>query len=146
MAEEDDEKSQEPTPRKLQQAREKGDIIYSPEVGAALSLVAITAIAAFMSGPMARDTAHSFVSFLSMPDQYSIEPNALRGLALNSLLRVFGVLSMAGRSMLRCLRRRASVCMIFFFSPMNQRSFWKPKLRAAVNWKSACCNIDCAQM
>ncbi len=50
MAEQDDDdKTEEPTPRKLEQAREKGDIIYSPEVGAALSLIAATAIVAFMS-------------------------------------------------------------------------------------------------
>ena len=52
-----DDKTEEPTPRKLEQAREKGDIVYSPEVGAALSLIALTAIVAFMSGPIARDGA-----------------------------------------------------------------------------------------
>ncbi|MGQ0531902.1 MAG: EscU/YscU/HrcU family type III secretion system export apparatus switch protein, partial [Caulobacteraceae bacterium] len=50
MAEQDDERTEEPTPRKLEQAREKGDIIYSPEVGTALSLIAVTGIVAFMAG------------------------------------------------------------------------------------------------
>ena len=45
MAEtDDDDKTEEPTQRKLDQAREKGDIIYTPEVGAAFSLMAATAI------------------------------------------------------------------------------------------------------
>ncbi len=70
MAEQnDDDKTEEPTPRKLEQAREKGDIVYSAEVGAALSLIAATAIVAFMSGPIVGEMARSFIGFLAMPDQ-----------------------------------------------------------------------------
>ena len=44
----EDDKTEEPTPRELEQAREKGDIVYSAEVGTALSLIAATAIVAFI--------------------------------------------------------------------------------------------------
>ncbi|HRP10885.1 MAG TPA: EscU/YscU/HrcU family type III secretion system export apparatus switch protein, partial [Terricaulis sp.] len=68
MAEQnDDEKTEEPTPRKIEQAREKGDIIYTPEVGAALSLLVLTAFAAFMAGPILEDMARSFIGFIAMP-------------------------------------------------------------------------------
>ena len=81
MAEQnDDEKTEEPTPRKIEQAREKGDIIYTPEVGAALSLLVLTAFAAFMAGPILEDMARSFIGFIAMPNQYSAEPGALRAI------------------------------------------------------------------
>jgi len=79
MAEQnDDDKTEEPTARKLEQARERGDIVYTPEVGAALSLIAVTAVVAFMSGPIVASLAESFIGFLAMPDQYAAEPGLLR--------------------------------------------------------------------
>jgi len=94
----DDDKTEEPTPRKLEQAREKGDIVYSTEVGAALSLIAITGIVSFMSGPILSDMAHSFIGFLAMPDQYSSSPGALRaigGMIGLKLMAIFGMLALA---------------------------------------------------
>ena len=96
MAEQqDDDKTEEPTPRKLEQAREKGDIVYSTEVGAALSLVAATCIVAFMSGPIATETQRSLIGFLAMPDQYSTDPASLRGIAAALGLRVMAILGFA---------------------------------------------------
>jgi flagellar biosynthesis protein FlhB len=74
---EKDERIHEPTPRKLEQAREKGDIVYSPEVGSALSLAALTAAAAFMAGPIFDKTGKSLIGFIAMPAQMSAEPSAL---------------------------------------------------------------------
>lgn len=95
MATDDDEKTEEPTPRKLEQAREKGDIIYSPEVGAALSLVAVTALIAWMSGPILNDMAHALVGFLATPAQFSTDPEALRSIGAQIGLRVAGILGLA---------------------------------------------------
>ncbi|MBX3510547.1 MAG: flagellar biosynthesis protein FlhB [Hyphomonadaceae bacterium] len=96
MAEQnDDDKTEEPTPRKIEQAREKGDIVYTAEVGAALSLLATTAIIAFMAGPIVTEFARSFVSFVAMPDQYSAEGGALRELAGAVGLKVGAVLGLA---------------------------------------------------
>jgi flagellar biosynthetic protein FlhB len=98
MAEQDDEKTEEPTPRKLEQAREKGDIIYSPEVGAALSLIVVTGIVAFMAGPIASQMARSFIGFLAMPDQLSTQPSALEAIAGSvglKLLAILGLLCLA---------------------------------------------------
>jgi flagellar biosynthetic protein FlhB len=98
MAEQDDERTEEATPRKLEQAREKGDIIYSPEVGTALSLIVVTGIVAFMAGPIASQMAHAFLAFLSMPEQFSTQPGALEAIAGAiglKLLAIFGLLCLA---------------------------------------------------
>jgi flagellar biosynthetic protein FlhB len=99
MAEQnEDDKTEEPTPRRIEQAREKGDIIYSAEIGAALSLLAATGIVAFMSGPIVADMARSFISFLAMPDQLSAEPAALRaigGAVSLKLLTIFALAAIA---------------------------------------------------
>lgn len=89
----DDDKTEEPTPRRLEQAREKGDIVYTPEVGAALSLVVVAAIVAWWSGPIASGLAHGFVSFLSMADQYQAEPSALRAMMGDIGLKVLLILA-----------------------------------------------------
>ncbi|MEZ5996581.1 MAG: flagellar biosynthesis protein FlhB [Hyphomonadaceae bacterium] len=99
MAEQnDDDKTEEPTARKLEQAREKGDIIYSPEVGAALSLVVVTGLVAFMSGPILSQMAQALISFLAMPDQFAAQPGPLRAIAGAlglKVLAVFGMVSLA---------------------------------------------------
>jgi flagellar biosynthetic protein FlhB len=98
MAADDDDKTEEPTPRKLEQAREKGDIIYTPEVGSALSLIALTGIVAFMAGPISSEMAHAFIGFLSMPEQYSTQPGALEhvlGQIGLKLLAIFGLACLA---------------------------------------------------
>jgi len=99
MAEQnDDDKTEEPTQRKLDQAREKGDIIYSAEVGTALSLIAATGIVAFMAGPIVSQMAHGFIGFLAMPEQMSTEPGSLReifGQVLLKLMAIFGLVSLA---------------------------------------------------
>lgn len=98
MAADDDDKTEEPTPRKLDQAREKGDIIYSTEVGAALSLVAATAFVAFMAGPITKQMAESFIGFLAMPDQLSTDPRSLTiimGAIGIKLLAIFGLTAIA---------------------------------------------------
>ena len=95
MAEQnDDDKTEEPTPRRLEQAREKGDIVYSAEVGAALSLIAATGIVAFMSGPILGEMGRSFIGFLSMPDQYSAEPGSLLAIGASVGLRLMGMFAL----------------------------------------------------
>lgn len=95
MAADDDDKTEEPTPRKLEQAREKGDIVYSAEVGAALSLIAATAIVAFMSGPIVTQIAHGFIGFIAMPDQYSSDAGSLRAIAMSVGMKLLAVFSLA---------------------------------------------------
>ncbi len=95
MAEQDDDdKTEEPTPRKLEKAREKGDVVYTPEVGAALSLIAATGIVAFMSGPILGEMTKSFIGFIAMPDQYAVEPGSLRAISANLALRLIAIFAL----------------------------------------------------
>jgi flagellar biosynthetic protein FlhB len=96
MAEQnDDDKTEEPTARRLEQAREKGDIVYSAEVGAALSLIAATAIVAFMSGPIVSGMAHGFVGFLAMPGQLSPDPASLAAIMADVGVKLLAILGLA---------------------------------------------------
>jgi flagellar biosynthesis protein FlhB len=90
----DDDKTEEPTPRKLEQAREKGDIVNTPEVGAALSLMAATAIVAFMSGPIVTQMAHGFIGFIAMPDQFSADGGSLRAVMISIVLKLMAIFGM----------------------------------------------------
>ncbi len=96
MAEQnDDDKTEEPTSRKLEKARERGDIVYSAEVGTALSLIAVTGIVAFMSGPIATEMARGFIGFLAMPDQFSAEPGPLIAVLGSVGLKLLAILGLS---------------------------------------------------
>ena len=95
MAADDDEKTEEPTARRLEQAREKGDIVYSAEVGTALSLIAATAVISFMSGPIAQGLSRNLVTFLAMPDQFSADGGALTSTAMAVVIKVMAVFGLA---------------------------------------------------
>lgn len=95
MAADDDDKTEEPTPRKIEQAREKGDIIYTPEVGSALSLIAATAIVAFMSGPIVTEMARGFIGFIAMPEQFSSEAGSLQAIAIAITLKLGAIFGLA---------------------------------------------------
>lgn len=98
MADTDDQ-IHEPTEQKLEKARKRGDIVYSPEVGAALSLVALTAIVAFMAGPILNSTARDLIGFLQSPGQYSTDGAALRIVVGDAAMRVLWVFAAAAAAL-----------------------------------------------
>ena len=55
MAAEEEDKTEEPTQKRIDDARKKGDIVYSTEVSSAFSLLAATFVIATMGGPVAQD-------------------------------------------------------------------------------------------
>lgn len=65
----DEDKTEEPTEKRLQESRDKGDIVYSTEVGSALSLLAVTMICLFMAGPMMHDIGDMLVRLLANADR-----------------------------------------------------------------------------
>ncbi len=97
-AEDDDEKTEEPSQRKLDEARRKGDIVYSPEVGTALSLLAATIFVAFLAGPMAVALGRGFVGFIAAPDAFAADPDALLSIAWESSLKL--ALALGGAALL----------------------------------------------
>jgi flagellar biosynthetic protein FlhB len=65
-------RTEEPTPRKLQQAREKGDVPKTPDLAPLAALAAGAAVLAIFGGRMAQDLALALMPFLAHPDQYAL--------------------------------------------------------------------------
>jgi flagellar biosynthetic protein FlhB len=83
----EDDKTEEPTETRLREAREKGDVVYSTEVASALSLLAVTMIAAFMAGPIMNEIGSMLVLLLANADR-PMDSGALSDLFATLLVRV----------------------------------------------------------
>jgi flagellar biosynthetic protein FlhB len=77
MAEENEgaSKTEEPTPRKLQQAREKGDVAKTPDLPQLASLAASAAVILMAGGWMAQHLAFALLPFIARPDAISLQGN-----------------------------------------------------------------------
>ncbi|MEO8113852.1 MAG: EscU/YscU/HrcU family type III secretion system export apparatus switch protein, partial [Phenylobacterium sp.] len=58
-------KTEEPTPRKLEQARAKGDVVKTPDLPALASLAAAVSVMAIMGGGMTRNLAMALRPFIA---------------------------------------------------------------------------------
>jgi len=79
MAEDNNEaasRTEEPTPRKLEQAREKGDVAKTPELPQLASLAASAAVLAIAGGWICRNLAMELLPFLSHPQSIEIDGRA----------------------------------------------------------------------
>lgn len=90
----DSERTEEPTQKRIQDARAKGDVVYSAEVGSALSLLAVTLLVAFTAGPVARDIGRLLAGGLANAAQLPADGRALMHLYGALGLRVLGVVAM----------------------------------------------------
>ena len=66
-------RTEEPTPRKLEQAREKGDVAKTPELPQLASLAASVAVLAIAGGWICRNLAMGLLPFVAHPDAIAIE-------------------------------------------------------------------------
>ena len=66
-------RTEEPTPHKLQQAREKGDIPKTPELPQLASLAAAVSVLAIAGGWICRNIANQLLPFLAHPDSIALE-------------------------------------------------------------------------
>ena len=75
MAEENEaaSRTEEPTPRKLEQAREKGDVAKTMELPQFASLAATAAVVAALGGWMCRDMAQQLLPFVAHPESIPLE-------------------------------------------------------------------------
>jgi flagellar biosynthetic protein FlhB len=87
-----DDKTEEATARRLEDARKRGDIIYSQEVGAALSLGAATLIVALFAAPIAASLARMLSWFFANAASAAVDPGALQRMAAGVLLATFTVI------------------------------------------------------
>jgi flagellar biosynthetic protein FlhB len=83
MAEGEDEsqKTEEPTQKRLDDARKKGDVAKSQEIPGWFVLAAGLVLVSVFIPPMARSMAGSLQVFLAEPHLFSVDPNAVLGLA-----------------------------------------------------------------
>jgi len=66
-------RTEEATPRKLQQARERGEVVKSPDVASLASLSAASAVAALAGGWLCRNLATTLTPFFAHADSMSFE-------------------------------------------------------------------------
>ncbi|MFL5298602.1 MAG: flagellar biosynthesis protein FlhB [Phenylobacterium sp.] len=66
-------RTEEPTPRKLQQARERGEVVKTPDLASMASLSAAAAVVALGGGWMARNLAAGLRPFIASPDSMRLE-------------------------------------------------------------------------
>jgi flagellar biosynthetic protein FlhB len=90
----DDDKTEEPTPRRLEQARSKGDIIYSAEVGTWMALAAGALTLTTMGAGMADRIGRMLVNFFAEPDAFATDPHALLALFAALLLKIGAALGL----------------------------------------------------
>lgn len=105
MADENDaaSRTEEPTPRKLEEARAKGDVVKSSDVPQFLSLAAVAGVIIMSGGRMARDLAGALVPFIAHPEAISLEGSGgmsvaryVAGAALPIVLTVLLAAAVAG--------------------------------------------------
>ena len=105
MAENEDgtTKSEEASPRKLEEARRQGDVAKSPDVPAWASLAAVTAVLAIMGGSMSHTLADQLRPYIERPDAFNLENGGavqvMRqafGSAAPIIVAVLGAAAMAG--------------------------------------------------
>jgi flagellar biosynthetic protein FlhB len=66
-------KTEEPSPRKLQQARERGEVVKTPDLAALASLSAAAAVMALGGGWLSRNLAATLTPFLASPDSMGLD-------------------------------------------------------------------------
>lgn len=65
-------KTEEPTGRKLEQARERGDVVKTPDLPQVFSFAAAASVLAVMGGWMSRNLMTGLVPFLQHPDSMAL--------------------------------------------------------------------------
>ena len=88
----DAQKTEEPTPKKLDEARKRGNVARSMEVNTWLMLFAGTLIIAFVAPGLMSDISSIAQVFVERPHEFSLEFNNLVGLMMRAVMAVGGAL------------------------------------------------------
>lgn len=118
MSEDDDsQKTEEPTQKKLEDARKKGQVPLSREVNNWLILLGGTLVVAFMSGPLMYELSAMFKTYIEMSGQIPSVAGGLSVILQDAMLEVIRLLSLPFL-FLMALAFLAPVLQIgFLFSP-----------------------------
>lgn len=82
-------KTEEPTPRKLEEARKKGQVVQSREINHFFMMFAFTLIIMVVMPYTMRDVLQHLAPFITSPDQIDITSTALANLSKNVLAETF---------------------------------------------------------
>ena len=85
-------KTEEPTPRKLQQAREKGDVAKTPDLPQLASLAATAAVIALAGGWLSRNLATAMLPFIARPESISLQGAGALEVARHAVMAVAPIL------------------------------------------------------
>src|SRR5689334_82696 len=66
-------RTEEPTPRRLQQAREKGEVVKTPDLPSVASLMAVAGVVTLGGGWMCRNLADGLRPFIASPDTMRLD-------------------------------------------------------------------------
>jgi flagellar biosynthetic protein FlhB len=83
---EDDDKTEEASPRKLEEARKKGDVVYSPEATSWLMLAAGALVITLAGASAADGVGRSLIGLLSQPHAFGAD-----GMSLIALMGEIGI-------------------------------------------------------
>src|SRR3569623_8980 len=93
MASDDDsQKTEDPTGRRLQEARDQGQVAKSPEVNNLLMILALTLAVVVFGGAMARDIVNMSLPFIESPDRVPTDIGHLTTIGW----KLLGMILMAG--------------------------------------------------
>jgi flagellar biosynthetic protein FlhB len=98
MAEENEaaSKTEEPTPRKLEQAKQKGDVVKTQDLGGLASLAAVATVIAICGGWLSQHMAYALLPFLAHPEAISMENGGAVEVARQAMLAAAPALAMVG--------------------------------------------------
>ncbi|MFY9287057.1 MAG: flagellar biosynthesis protein FlhB [Alphaproteobacteria bacterium] len=89
MAEEDkDQKTEEPTGKRLGEAREQGQLPVSREAASWVLFLGVLTVVAWLSPAMSRDLIAALRVFIEMPDQITLEGRGLQTLMYDILVKI----------------------------------------------------------
>ncbi|CAA7612799.1 flagellar biosynthesis protein FlhB [Magnetospirillum sp. UT-4] len=94
MADDDGDKSEEPTGKRLTDARNEGNLAQSTEAKALASLLAALVVVGLMAPGMATDVQRLLYRYIEQPHVLEVTPDSIRGLLLDVVLGLGLVLAM----------------------------------------------------
>ncbi|MGE5504164.1 MAG: flagellar biosynthesis protein FlhB [Actinomycetota bacterium] len=92
MAEDAEDKTEQPTERKLGKAREEGQVLQSTEVKTWASLIGVLVIVWMMAPTMAADVKRLLMPFLDHPHAIAMDAGSLRALVIETVTKVMLIL------------------------------------------------------
>ena len=116
-AQDQSQKTEEPTSKRLQEARKKGDVATSREVQNWFMLFAATVMLVFLAPGMAAAIARTLRQFLAAPHAYEVEPDTLRTVFFETVGGIGSILALPALLLITAALAASLVQHGFLFAP-----------------------------